>query len=31
MLTSRGKSHQGCNLHWHEQPAGKGQGHKSYE
>ena len=20
----RGKSHQGCNLHWYEQPAGKG-------
>ena len=31
MTTSRGKSRQGCNLYWHEQPAGKGQGHKSYE
>ena len=26
-----GKSCQGCNLYWHEQPVGKGQGHKSYE
>ena len=28
---SRRQSHQGCNFHWYEQPAGKGQGHKSHE